>query len=37
MEPQPTPKKLLDGVRDAMRLKQYSYHTEETYAGWVTR
>jgi hypothetical protein len=26
------PKKLLDQVRDAIRLKHYSIHTEETYS-----
>jgi hypothetical protein len=37
MEPQPAPKKLLDQMRDAVRLKHYCYCTEETYVGWVTR
>ena len=31
------PKKLLDRVRDAIRLKHYSYRTEETYVQWVRR
>jgi hypothetical protein len=31
------PKKLLDQVRDAMRLKHYSYRTEQTYLGWIYR
>jgi len=37
MEPQPTPKTLLDQVRDALRLKHYSYRTEQAYVGWITR
>ena len=31
------PKKLLDQVRDAVRLKHYSIRTEEAYVGWTTR
>lgn len=31
------PKKLLDQVRDAIRLKHYSYRTEQTYIGWIRR
>jgi len=31
------PKKLLDQVRDAIRLKHYSRRTEESYVGWVKR
>ena len=31
------PKKLLDQVRDAIRLKHYSYRTEQSYVGWVQR
>ena len=31
------PKKLLDQVRDAMRLKHYAYRTEETYMQWIKR
>ena len=31
------PKKLLDQVRDAIRLKYYSYRTEETYVQWIRR
>lgn len=31
------PKKLLDQVRDAIRLKHYSYKTEQTYVGWIRR
>jgi integron integrase len=30
-------KKLLDQVRDAIRLKHYSYRTEETYVQWIRR
>jgi integron integrase len=33
----PKPKKLLDQVRDAIRLKHYSYRTEQTYVGWIRR
>jgi hypothetical protein len=31
------PRKLLDRVRDAIRLKHYSYRTEETYVHWIRR
>jgi hypothetical protein len=31
------PRKLLDQVRDAIRLKHYSYRTEQTYMGWTRR
>jgi site-specific recombinase XerD len=31
------PKKLLDQVRDAIRLKHYSIRTEETYVDWIRR
>ncbi len=34
---EPRPKKLLDRVRDAIRLKHYSYRTEETYVHWIRR
>jgi len=34
---QSPPKKLLDQVRDAIRLKHYAYRTEETYVQWVRR
>lgn len=30
-------KKLLDQVRDAIRLKHYSCRTEQTYVGWIKR
>lgn len=29
------PKKLLDQVRDAIRLKHYAYRTEDTYVSWI--
>jgi len=31
------PRKLLDQVRDVIRLKHYSYRTEETYVHWIRR
>jgi site-specific recombinase XerD len=31
------PKKILDQMRDAIRLKHYSYRTEQTYLGWAYR
>jgi site-specific recombinase XerD len=31
------PKKLLDQLRDAIRIKHYSYSTEKTYVHWVKR
>ncbi len=31
------PKKLLDQVRDAIRLKHYSYRTEQAYVTWIRR
>ena len=31
------PKKLLDQVRDAIRLKHYSIRTEEAYVSWIKR
>ncbi len=31
------PRKLLDRLRDRIRLKNYSYRTEQTYVGWVRR
>ena len=34
----PNPKlKLLDQIREVMRLKHYSLRTEQTYADWVRR
>lgn len=35
--PEPRPRKLLDQVRDAIRLRHYSYRTEETYVQWIRR
>jgi len=32
-----TNKKLLDRVRDAIRLKHYSYRTEGAYVNWIKR
>ena len=34
---EPKPKKLLDQVREVMRLKHYAYRTEETYIQWIRR
>jgi integron integrase len=34
---QPAPPKLLDRVRQAIRLKHYSYRTEQTYVNWIRR
>ncbi|MFE1745678.1 phage integrase N-terminal SAM-like domain-containing protein [Coleofasciculus sp. H7-2] len=31
------PKKLLDQLREVIRLKHYAYRTEETYVQWVRR
>jgi hypothetical protein len=31
------PRKLLDQVRDIMRLKHYSLSTEESYVTWIKR
>ena len=30
-------KKLLDQVRDAIRLKRNSYRTEQAHVGWIKR
>lgn len=32
-----TPPKLLDQVRDRLRLKHYSLRTEQAYVGWIRR
>jgi len=32
---EPRPKKLLDQLRHAIRLKHYAYRTEETYVQWA--
>lgn len=37
MEPLPPKKKLLNQVRDVIRLKHYSIRTEETYIYWIKR
>jgi len=34
---QPSAKKLLDQVRDVLRLKHYAYRTEQAYVDWITR
>jgi integrase len=34
---EPTDRKLLDRVRDALRLKHYSTRTEEAYVNWIER
>jgi hypothetical protein len=34
---QPAPPKLLDRVQQAIRLKRYSYRTEQTYVAWIKR
>ena len=31
------PKKLLDPVRDVLRLKHYSIRTEDSYVDWIRR
>ncbi len=31
------PRKLLDQVRDVMRVKHYAFRTERTYIGWIKR
>ncbi|WP_198931480.1 MULTISPECIES: phage integrase N-terminal SAM-like domain-containing protein [Desertifilum] len=31
------PKKLLEQVRDVIRLKHYSYQTEKSYINWIKR
>jgi hypothetical protein len=35
--PTPRPRKLLDRVRDALRLKHYSIRTEQAHIGWIRR
>jgi integron integrase len=34
---EPPPRKLLDQVSDAIRIKHYSYRTEQTYKDWIKR
>ena len=31
------PKKLLDRVRETIRRKHYSFHTEKSYVAWIKR
>jgi integron integrase len=35
--PPPRPRRLLDQVRDAVRVRHYSYRTEQAYVGWIRR
>ena len=37
MQTEPPPQELLDRVRDRIRVKHYSYRTEETYVQWIKR
>ena len=37
MAAKPKKKKILEEVREVMRRKHYSIHTERTYCGWITR
>ncbi len=37
MNIEPPPKKLLDQVRDVIRVKHYSYKTEKSYVNWIKR
>ena len=34
---EPTPRRLLCQVREAIRLKHYSIRTEQAYLGWLKR
>lgn len=34
---EPKQKKLLEQVREVMRLRHYAYRTEETYVQWIKR
>jgi hypothetical protein len=34
---EPRPRKLLDQVRDVIRMKHYSYRTEESDVAWIRR
>ena len=34
---EPRPQKRLDQVREAIRIKHYSYRTEESYVAWIRR
>ena len=35
--PAPQPRKLLDHIRDVLRVNHYSVRTEEAYVGWIRR
>jgi hypothetical protein len=35
--PSPKSKKLLDQISEAIRLKHYSYRTEQAYLDWIRR
>ena len=35
--PSSRPRKLLDHVRDVLRVNHYSVRTEEAYVGWIRR
>jgi integron integrase len=35
--PPAPPRRLLDQVRDAVRVRHYSYRTEQAYVGWIKR
>lgn len=37
LPPEPPKRKLLDQVRDALRLKHYSDRTEQSYVAWIRR
>ena len=37
MNTTPKPKKLLDQVKEALRVKHYAYRTEKTYLFWIRR
>ena len=37
LDPVARTRKLLDRLRDALRLKQYSRRTEKSYCQWVRR
>ncbi len=37
LPPEPPKRKLLDQVRDTVRLKHYSYRTEQSYVAWIRR
>jgi len=36
MTVEPQPKKVLDQLRDALRVKHYAYSTEKSYLDWVS-